>query len=378
MQNSRNKLALLPEDMDYAEIARIVANAKAQGFTWSEIAEQFFSKTGLLTSREWRTLCENAYRRYIPQDERDKITATSSKALVRIKSVKTQESRAEALAQRVADKAAEKAEKERIKAVKREFRNENSSPAVYTADYVGEDHLRIGIVSDTHFGSKWAQYTSLKRFYEICKAAGIKDIYHCGDIDDGAESMHAGVMHEHHVIGGDAHVDNIVANYPHIDGITTHYISGNHDDSFGIAAGINIGKMIAERRPDMHYLGRNIAHVALTPSCILEMRHPKDGSAYALSYKLQKLVETYDWDDHPAIVCVGHYHKFVTLYHRGMLLMHPGCFEGLTDFMRGKLGYAAIGGVILDIALDKDGRMVAATPTWVPYREVKDDYKGLV
>lgn len=378
MQNSsRNKLALLPEEMDYAEIARITANAKAQGYTWAEIAEQFYAKTGLLTTKEWRTLSENAYRRYIPQGERDKITATSSKALVRTKSVKTQGSRAEALAQRVADKETERAEKERIKQVKREFSEPNTMPSTYEADYIGADHLRIGIISDTHFGSKWTQYSSLRNFYEVCGAAGVTDIYHAGDLDDGSDKMHVGVVYEHHVVGGDAHIDNIVANYPHIDGITTHFITGNHDASFGKAAGINIGLLISERRQDMHYLGRDIAHVQLTPNCKLELRHPGDGSAYALSYKLQKLVETYDWDDHPSIVVAGHYHKYVTLYHRGILLMHPGCFQGLTDYMRAKLGYAAIGGVILDIALDADGRMVAATPTWVPYREIKDDYKHL-
>ena len=38
----------------------------------------------------------------------------------------------------------------------------------------------------------------------------------------------------------------------------------------------------------MIYLGQSDAVISLTPNCTLELRHPLDGTAYALSYKLQK------------------------------------------------------------------------------------------
>lgn len=348
----RNTRYILPDNLSYAEIAAEVAELREQGRSWPDIVALYQESSPEIQAsyNQWDNLLHNAlYRSGI------KVQAHNKPGPI----------------------LTGKAEQERIKAIKAAYSATNHTPATYTSEYLGESHLRIGIVSDTHFGSKWSQYSALRQFYDVCAAAGVTDIYHAGDLDDGSDTMHVGVVNEHHVVGANKHIDNIIANYPHIDGIVTHFITGNHDASFGKNCGLEIGPMVAERRPDMHYLGRDIAHVQLTPNCKMELRHPGDGSAYALSYKLQKLLETYDWSDHPDIVIVGHYHKYVTMYHRGMLLMHPGCFQALTDFMRAKLGYAAIGGVILDIALDTDGRMVAVTPTWVPYREIKDDYKNL-
>ena len=361
----KNPKYLLPETIIYEEIARDAHEMRLHGHTWRDIAYEYaarYEELGL-TIGQWSNLLHNAYYR----------AGYSSTPLRQLKPEEEDAVRTVAAKDSYEQALAEKKAKE----VKAAYRDQNYTPAVYTADYMGGDHLRIGIISDTHFGSHWTQYTHLREFYEVSAAAGVTDIYHAGDLDDGSETMHVGVMHEHHAIGANKHIDNIVENYPHIDGITTHFITGNHDASFGKACGLEIGPMVAERRPDLHYLGRDIAHVQLSPNCKMELRHPGDGSAYAISYKLQKMLDTYDWDDHPDIVVVGHYHKYVTVYHRGMLLMHPGCFQGLTDFMRAKQGYAAIGGVIMDITLDADGRMIAATPTWLAYKEIKDDWKNL-
>ena len=59
----------------------------------------------------------------------------------------------------------------------------------------------------------------------------------------------------------------------------------------------------------MNYLGRDCAIIMLTPNCSLELRHPWDGTAYALSYKIQKMVESMGGGEKPNILAVGHYHK---------------------------------------------------------------------
>lgn len=350
----RNSKYLLPDGISYADMAVKVAELRSRGYGWTDIANLYQSSFAdmQLTHAQWRLLLQNAlYRSGIKVDAPARI---------------------------VDAKISEKMEKAQIKETKAKYAEPNYTPMVHSAEYLGESHIRIGVISDTHFGSTFAQYTRLREFYEMCAAAGVTDIYHAGDLDDGTEQMHRGAEHGHHVIGANRHIDNIVANYPHIKGITTHFITGNHDASFGKAVGLEIGPMVAERRPDMHYLGRDIAHVQLTPNCKMELRHPSDGSAYARSYKLQKLLETYDWDDHPDIVVVGHYHKSLLMSEHRIVLIHPGCFEALTDFMRSRPGAVAeIGGYILDISLDSDGRMIAVTPTWCPYKPIKADYKSL-
>ena len=85
--------------------------------------------------------------------------------------------------------------------------------------------------------------------------------------------------------------DDVIKNYPSRPGITTHFITGNHDASIYKQVGYDIGQAIARERPDMNYLGRDCAVINITPNCTLELRHPWDGTAYALSYKVQKMIE---------------------------------------------------------------------------------------
>ena len=263
------------------------------------------------------------------------------------------------------------------KAIREAGRCYHMEPSLYIAPYAGEQHIRIGVISDTHFGSYNAQYTHLKDFYERCKTAGITDIYHCGDLDDGSERMHAGIQYERHVVGVKAHIDNVVAHYPAITGITSHILGGNHDKSFAKDCGLDIVEEVALRRPDMHYIGLDRAIVTLAPGCRMELRHPGDGCGKTISLKAQGLVDGYASDtDKPDIMCIGHYHKAMYLVHRGVHTLYAGSFCGQTAFMLSKNLLSVVGGWILDINLDSDGNIRTFTPTFVGYTEIKNDYKN--
>lgn len=151
----------------------------------------------------------------------------------------------------------------------------------------GEKVIRFGLMGDTQINSKYTQITHLHKFYDICHAEGIKDIYHTGDIDEG-EQMRPGHQYECYTQGADDHVKEIVRVYPKKKGIKTYFITGNHDGSIIKRCGYDIGHPIANQREDMIYLGQSSALVNLTPNCTMELRHPIDGTAYALSYKSKR------------------------------------------------------------------------------------------
>ena len=321
----------------------IVERRKA-GSTWGDIARELSSKSDM-TYQQAYDFARNSYRRHC-------------------KGVS------------VVKKKTPKKDPE-VERIKQEGKYTNLMPETYTPGY-DTQHIRIGIVSDTHFGSKYAQYKALEDFYDRCKADGITDIYHCGDIDDGSENMHPGVMYEHHCIGATEHIKNIVEHYPHRDGITTHYITGNHDNSHMKQSGLIVGEEVAIRRPDMHYLGRDVAIIKLTDNCTMELRHPGDGSSYAVSYKPQKIVEAYPGGKKPNILVIGHYHKALWMMHRNVHIIMAGAFCGTTPFMQSKSLTSVVGGWILDIDVKPDGTIDKLTPTFCPYySESQDDYKSL-
>ena len=253
---------------------------------------------------------------------------------------------------------------------------QNQEPSCHKANWDGATEIRFGLIGDTHIGSKYTQFTHLHNFYDILASQGITNVYHAGDITDGLK-MRVGHEYELYEISADEMQDDIVRNYPKRDGITTHFITGNHDASLYKQIGYDIGISIANDRADMKCLGKDCALVNLTPNCTLELRHPWDGTAYALSYKPQKMIEAMESDSKPNILAIGHYHKAGYLFYRNVHAILTGCFQSQTPFTRGKGISVHIGGWIITVQVDENGTIRAISPTFIPYyNSFKDDYKN--
>jgi hypothetical protein len=253
---------------------------------------------------------------------------------------------------------------------------ENREPKVHIERWTGNKIIRFGLMGDTQINSKYTQLTYLHQFYDLCASEGINTIYHTGDIDEG-EQMRAGHQYECYTQGADDHTDEIVRVYPKRDGITTSFITGNHDASIYKRCGTDIGKAISAARDDMVYLGRDCAIVNLTPNCTVELRHPWDGTAYALSYRPQKMIEAMEADSKPNILAIGHYHKAEYLFYRNVHCFQTGCFQSQTPFTRGKGISIHMGGWIVEVSVDGDGYIQGITPRLIPfYVGIKDDWRN--
>ena len=265
--------------------------------------------------------------------------------------------------------------KKKLKKKEKRVVVQNQEPSCYETDWDGTQTLKFAIMGDTQMGSKYTQITHLNSFYDICVAEGVKDVYHTGDITDGLK-MRPGHEYELYEVSADEMVDDVVKNYPKRKGITTHFITGNHDASIYKHVGYDIGAAISARRDDMEYLGRDVAVINLTPNCTLEMRHPWDGTAYALSYKLQKMIEAMESDSKPNILAVGHYHKAEYMFYRNVHALQTGCFQSQTPFTRGKGISVHMGGWIVTVTVSKDGTIQRIAPEFIPfYSAISEDYK---
>jgi predicted phosphodiesterase len=252
----------------------------------------------------------------------------------------------------------------------------DDTPSVVEQSWKGNKIIRFGLLGDTHFGSKFVQIEHLNRAYEMFKSEGITDVYHSGDLTEG-ENMRQGHAYECYVHGADEHIDELVKNYPRLSGINTHYILGNHDASFVKHAGLNISSPISAQRQDMKYIGFAQATVKLTPNCIMELRHPGGGSAYAISYKAQKIVEALSGGTKPNIIAFGHYHKLEYLFYRNVHVLQTGTLQAQSNFMR-DLGLAAHTGYwIITVHVNEEGHVTRILPEMIPiYQTIPDDWKN--
>lgn len=201
--------------------------------------------------------------------------------------------------------------------------------------YKGEERIKFAVVSDTHLCSKYQQLTHLKAFYERCKADGIKTVYHCGDLCDGYYPNRSEQIYELYKIGFDDQLDYIVDKYPKVDGIKTKIISGNHDHTHIRNSGANIVKAVCKEHKDFEYLGAGYAKVWITPQCDVDLMHPIDGSAFTLSYALQRTIDAMQGGSKPKILFVGHHHKAFYMPYRNIHAFEAGGFQAQTPFMRG-------------------------------------------
>lgn len=238
----------------------------------------------------------------------------------------------------------------------------------------GDKIIRFAFAGDKQFNSKYIQLTYLHDFYDLLEREGITTVYDTGDIDEG-EEMRQGHKYECYTQGADDHVKEIVKNHPRRKGIVTKFITGNHDHSIIKRCGFDIGNAIASKRDDMIYLGQSAATIQLTPNCTMELRHPLDGTAYAISYKMQKMIEALSGGEKPNILAVGHYHKAEYLFYRNVHIIQTGCFQGQTSWMKGKGIAAMVGGWIIEVHVDEEGTIKRFKSEFIPYyKHIKDDY----
>ena len=252
---------------------------------------------------------------------------------------------------------------------------ENLIPTEHTADF-GVKTITFGLMGDTQYGSKYAQISHLHTFYDILAERGITTCYHTGDITDGLK-MRPGHEYELYEVSADEMVDDVVKNYPVLKNGKTYFITGNHDASLYKLCGYDIGAAIARDRPDMVYLGRDCSVIHITDNCTLELRHPWDGTAYAISYKPQKMIEAMDSQNKPSLLAIGHYHKLEYIFYRGVHVFQTGAFQCQTPFTRGKGIAVHMGGWIVTIDVDDEGRITRIVPELIPfYDAILEDYKN--
>lgn len=250
----------------------------------------------------------------------------------------------------------------------------DSEPNVFKEKWDGESLIRFGLMGDTQLNSKYTQITYLHELYDLYEREGIKDVYHTGDIDEG-EEMRPGHKYECYTQGADDHIAEIVRVYPKRDEITTNFITGNHDHAFIKRAGLDIGTQIAGFRNDMKYLGMDCAVIQLTPNCTLELRHPGDGTAYAISYKTQKMIDAMSGGEKPNILAIGHYHKVEHLFYRNIHVFQTGTLQAQTPWMKSKQISAHMGGWIIEAYVNDDGSVNRIKPEFIPfYKAIPDDY----
>jgi hypothetical protein len=232
---------------------------------------------------------------------------------------------------------------------------------------------RFGVTGDNHLCSRYERLDVLNALYDLFEGEGITRVFNTGNWIDGEARFN---KHDLKVHGLDNQLNYWIDNYPQRPGVVTEYITGDdHEGWYTQREGINVGKY-AERkardagREDLVFLGHMEADIILPApngQTVVRVLHPGGGSAYAISYTSQKIVESYTGAEKPNILLDGHYHKAGYNYIRGVHVVQTACTQDQTPFMRKKRLAAHLGGWIIEFSVDEQGAITRFKKEFIPF-----------
>lgn len=264
------------------------------------------------------------------------------------------------------DKALDKLSAAEKRAIVRGLKGQQAV-RVHNHDW-GDKHIRFGYCSDTHIGHKEFKEELWDKMGQFFKKEKVELVYHAGDILEGM-SGREGHIYELRHIGITAQL-NAAASLIRSADFHLMGILGNHDLWAMAKAnmGINVGQTLEDNVPNFTHLGDWEADVKLAPHITLKLYHGNDGTAYATSYKLQKLVESFTGGEKPNLVMSGHYHKAMYAFMRNVHAFECGTLCGQTRWMRGKKIQAHLGFGLIELWLGKKG-IVRLRHEFIPHYE---------
>jgi hypothetical protein len=132
---------------------------------------------------------------------------------------------------------------------------------------------------------------------------------------------------------------------------------------------MDVMKILAKQRKDIVYLAPIEADILIGPQENTRIRlfHPGGGTAYAISYKPQKVVESFSGGDKPSVLFLGHFHKAGYFFTRNIHTFMAGCVEDQTVFMREKHIEAHRGYWKIDVETEKNGGIARICPEFTPF-----------
>lgn len=206
------------------------------------------------------------------------------------------------------------------------------TPLKVHVDFRGEE-IRFGYLTDTHMGSIYYHEDFLANAIEKWKAEKVDFVIHGGDVTHGMDARKYNLLYELTHIGFAAQKEYAVEQLKRIP-FPLYVIDGNHDRWYEVV-GSHIVEDICKEVPGATYLGRDEGKIRLGRAEIM-VWHGEDGSSYATSYRIQKLIESFTGGEKPHVLLCGHTHKQGYFFERNIHAVTGGALSVQSRWMRSK------------------------------------------
>lgn len=226
--------------------------------------------------------------------------------------------------------------------------------------------IRIGAITDTHIGHERFDKNLLFQAFEEFKKEKVDFITHSGDVTEGM-SNRPGHIYELNHIGYNKQKEEAINLLSQWTDTNVYCIDGNHDRWYIKSSGAFIVKDICDALPNYKFLGHDEGDISLKGKAVLKLWHGEDGASYAISYRIQKIIESLTGGEKPGAIIFGHDHKAMYIYERMVHCFCGGCMQLQTHFQRKKIRVSArVGFWIIDLWVNNSG-ICKTTNTFYPF-----------
>lgn len=231
---------------------------------------------------------------------------------------------------------------------------------------IGNKKFYYAYFSDAHMGSDAFQERHFDKMVKLINQYKPDFVLNAGDTLEGMSNRNGHVYELTHI--GFHNQFNYAKDLLSNIKIPIYGIDGNHDQWYYIKSdiGLIVGKELEKSLPNYNHLGEMEGDLKVN-NVKIKLFHGNDGSAYATSYKLQKLIESLDGGDKPDIVHSGHYHKSLYTFIRNVHGIESGTLCTQSKFMRGKKIPAHTGFGFVRIHHNNEGQIKRFNHEFIPF-----------
>ena len=203
----------------------------------------------------------------------------------------------------------------------------------------------FGAFTDAHMGHNCYRPDVFAHMVQNFVRHNVDFVVNCGDTLEGMSNRDGHVFELSH-LGMAAQKEYFKEQFEQFveAGLTVYSIEagGSHTGWSRVKAnqGHEVPEEMAGLSEAYKFIGWDEQDLILSNGLRIRLRHPGGGSAYALSYKMQKYVNGLGGGDKPHIILQGHFHKAMYMFYRNIHCIDAGCLQNQSPFMK-KIGTPA-------------------------------------
>lgn len=267
---------------------------------------------------------------------------------------------------------------EEAKKVIKGFKKPNTNETKKNKIYFPERNVKFIAFSDAHIGHKAYRPDIMDKMVKDAKRQGVDFAVNCGDTLEGM-SNREGHIYELSELGYTQQMNRFGEEFQKFDKVSKDFpvysieAQNSHSGWYNNKgnAGVDIGQELEKKNNHYKFLGFDEQKLELGNGLEIGLRHPGGGTAYALSYKLQKYINALSGGKKPHILFEGHHHKSMYMFYRNIHSYEAGTLAEQTPFMKKKNTPAHMGYWVIDAKLNrnKKNKVERVSSQFVPFLE---------